>query len=323
MRVDSNAWGVLAVLACLLSSSGCRRGGDEPAPPEFPAVETGRRDPQFPDCPWIEGSYALDAEPGGQFDTRAYFGGIEGIQGEAILIIERGPPGCVMQRDVLEPGQKSLEQCALYKVLRQPAERVDQAARKLSTSDPERYRSWWLAARAASGQQAADTVTGSYEQSLALHGPEQDQRHAFVGPKCNDGWLQLSFGSRDGLYFHTEAAGDRDGGLLLRIIEETSRSEIPLMCGGDGCAGIPLSIERRVSWARLAPVERLPTWSFDARTLPTPRPQRHASEDPAPETARGAQVEPAPRLPKTLEVPSAKWVVRVFELEDRIRATDR
>jgi hypothetical protein len=319
-RLISKVWGGLAVLACLLASAGCRWGGDEPAPPQFPAVATERRDPQFPDCPWIEGSYALDAEPGSQFETRSHFGGAEGIHGEAILIIERGPPGCSMQRAVLEPGQKSPVHCALHEVLRQPAEWVDQAARKLSTSDPERYRSWWLAARAASAQQAADAETGSYEQSLARHGPEQDQRHAFVGPECKDGWLQLSFGSRDGLYFHTEAAGDRDGGLLLRITEETSRSEIPLMCGGDGCAGIPLSIESRASWARLAPVERLPSWSFDARALPTPRPQGQASADPASEPLRGAQVEPAPRLPKTLEVPSAEWFVRVFELEDRIRA---
>lgn len=313
VRVTGRA---LALSACLLLG-GCLRGGDEPPPPGFPKVDTDYRDPQFPECPNLEGSYALAPDAPASFDPRPLFGqGAARAEGGALLI-ERGPMGCAFDSSGLSAGQ-SVTICGLSLILRRSPAEVDAEAEALLQSDPAAYGRWWQVARkGVSLQGPLHLNLHAYERELARHGPVQDRRRTLTHQTCREGWLELESGWRDGRDQRVELTRDQTGGLVLRQTVVLSRSEITVWCG-DGCKGIPYSVVSEARWARLPPVERPSMWSLDPQRLPPlARPPRGADASARPQLAI---VEPAPQVPPADDPASVRVFLRVFELEDRIRS---
>ncbi|MBE5316563.1 MAG: hypothetical protein H4O13_14315 [Xanthomonadales bacterium] len=311
---------VLALFALASLLVGCIRGGNEPPPSSFARADPGFRDPQFPECPNLEGSYTLTPDPDSEFDPAAHFAGVPGDRTGAALLIERGPMGCRFDSGHLQPGE-STTICGLQFRLRRASADVDRDADALRQSDPEAYARWWRVAReGVSLQGALHLNLHAYEQRLAQHGPVQDRGGALSHHDCEDGWLELESGFRDGYPQVVEIARDEVGGLIARQTVELSRSEITVWCG-DGCKGIPYALETEARWARLAPGERPPMWSLDPQRLPplvrATDPAMAASSQPA---LQLAVIEPVGVLPPPDSVEPLASFLRVFELEDRIRA---
>ncbi|WP_091238085.1 hypothetical protein [Aquimonas voraii] len=308
----------MALLACV-ALGGCFRGGDEPPPPGFPKVDTDYRDPQFPDCPNLEGSYSLTPDAPASFDPRPMLGNQVMQMDGGALLIERGPMGCAFDSSGVPVGQ-SVAICGLSMILRRAPAEVDAEAEALLRRDPAAYGRWWLVARkGVSLQGSLHLNLYAYERDLERHGPVQDQRRPLTHQTCHEGWLELESGWRDGHDQRVELTRDQTSGLVLRQTVVLSRDEFTVWCG-DGCKGIPYSVVSEARWARLAPVERPPMWSLDPQRLPPlARLPRGASPD-AGARPQLAVIEPAPRVPPAEDPASLRAFLRVFELEDRIRS---
>ena len=310
---------LLAILLFAGGVSGCFRGGNEPPPRQFPEADPAYRDPQFPECPNLEGSYAVDSDPGSSFDLAMHFSGLPDDRTGAALLIERGPMGCSFNSNHLKPGESTTICQLQFRLRRAPAD-VDREAEALLSDDPAAYMRWWRVARqGVSMQGPLHLSVYAYEQALAKDGPVQDRGGAFIHQNCAGGWLELEHGVRDGQYQVVEITRDQTGGLIARQTVELSRSEFTVWCG-DGCKGIPYARVTEARWARLAPAERPPMWSLDPRRLPpiarAPNSSRSGA-DPAP---RLAVIEPVPEVPPPAAVEDVAAFQRMFELEGRIRA---
>lgn len=317
LEVRATRWLAMFVLAGLLG--GCFRGGNEPPPRQFPKADPAYRDPQFPECPNLEGSYALEADPGSSFDLAAHFGQLPDDRAGAGLLIERGPMGCRFNSDHLQPGESTTICQLQFRLRRAPAD-IDRDAEALRRDDPAAYARWWRVARqGVSMQGPLHLSVYAYEQALAKDGPVQDRGGAFIHQHCAGGWLELEHGVRDGRDQVVEITRDQAGGLIARQTVELSSSEFTIWCG-DGCKGIPYARVTEARWARLAPAERPPMWSLDPRRLPPLVQASNSSRDGAATAPRIAVIEPVPEVPPPASVQDLAALQRVFELEDRIRA---
>lgn len=309
----------VAVLLFAGLLGGCFRGGNEPPPAHFPEADPAFRDPQFPACPNLEGSYAASPEPGGAFDLASYFGELPADRAGAGLLIERGPMGCRFDSNHLQAGESTTICQLQFRLRRAPAE-VDRDADTLRSANPAAYARWWRVAREGVALQGPLHLNlYAYEQALAKDGPVQDRRGAFTHQDCADGWLELERGVRDGRDQVVEITRDETGGLIARQTVELSRSEFTVWCG-DGCKGIPYARRTEARWARLAPAERPPMWSLDPQRLPPLARAPNSSRFAADQAPRLAVIEPVPELPLPDAVDDVAAFQRVFELEDRIRA---
>lgn len=313
--LDALRW--VALLLCAAGMSGCFRGGSEPPPPGFPKADPGFRDPQFPACPNLEGSYAVTPDAGSAFDLAGFFGALPAERTGAGLLIERGPTGCRYNSDHLKPGEPTTICQLQFRLRRAPAD-IDSAADALRDSNPAAYERWWRTARqGVSLQGPLHLSLYAYEQALAKDGPVQDRAGALIHQRCTEGWLELESGFREGHAQVVELSRDEAGGLIARQTVELSRSEITVWCG-DGCKGIPYARRSEARWARLAPAERPALWSLDPRRLPPIAQNRSPSSGNA--TAQIAVIERVPAVPPLAAVDDLAAFQRVFALEDRVRS---
>lgn len=227
---------VVALIA--LAGSGCVERDRSPPPAAFPAIDATRLS-GHPACPDLTGVYASAVAAGS--DARlATLGGLSEPRSSAIQITYVGP---------------SVQVATWW-----PPQAVRSEASALAWRDDVLYRIWWDAAR---GALSGMIVPGSEAVARASSVPSPTAvRMATWAPECTDGWMAYASS--------VHLARDVAGGLLVREEVKVRHVELPLMCGGDGCAGIPLYTRFESRWARHPPATLPAAWAMDFASLPIP-----------------------------------------------------
>lgn len=238
MRNDRRPTAISGVVLMLGVLAGCVQHDERGPPAAFPARD-GARMPGRPDCPDLEGVYS-PAIAAGSDERLARIGGLSEARASAIQVTRDG--------------------AAVRIATWWPPATVRSEANALRHRDRVLYGVWWNAAREVlSGPLAPGS--DAVERASSVPDPTAVRAATWV-PECEDGWMKYATS--------IHLARDVEGGLLVRQIEEVDRVEIPLLCGGDGCAGIPLRVRYETRWARHAPSTLPATWSMDFAALPVP-----------------------------------------------------
>ncbi|MFZ5656495.1 MAG: hypothetical protein ACOY37_05480 [Pseudomonadota bacterium] len=238
MHIDRRPAAISGVVLVLGLLAGCVKHDERGPPASFPARD-GARMPGLPACPDLEGVFSSAIAEGS--DARlARIGGLSEPRSSAIQITREGA---------------SVRIATWW-----PPKTVLSEANALRHRDRVLYGIWWNAARDVL---RGELRPGSDAAARASSVPDPTAARAATWvPECEDGWMRYA----TSIFL----ARDVEGGLLVRQDEEVDRVEIPLMCGGDGCAGIPLHVRYETRWARHAPSTLPATWSMDFDALPVP-----------------------------------------------------
>lgn len=238
MRIHRPTFSILAALLALATVAGCVKHDGRAPPAAFPAIDA-KRMPGNPACPDVTGVFSSVVAEGSDA-ALARIGGLSEPRSSTIQLMQEGA---------------SVRVATWW-----PSKAVWSEASALSHRDGVLYRIWWNAAREVL---SGEVSPGSAAVARASSVPDPTAvRTATWVPECVEGWLPYA----TSIFL----ARDVEGGLLVRHDEEVDRVEIPLMCGGDGCAGIPLYTRIASRWARYPPSTLPATWTMDFAALPVP-----------------------------------------------------